>query len=377
MNNLQFEEEFEGLELTEGSINFPIISKSSQAQKNKLPHFPPSSKMSINKEIVRAEEEKGEYPSTGLFLEPDLPLRSSLSGMSTSCDQANFMSVASITQEIKEDIENLKEKEVNKNIENEKEGYKKIYDKPTRNSLRKIGKSLVRGSELNMDIKRLIRMGIKKEMMRVPQKIDISMYRINSTKCLDKSKKVLILDLDNTLIYFNPTYNKYSTNTSMNGLNLEITECGDYSFYLRPMILPFLIHMSNIYTLIIFTAADKAYAKAILREIERLAGGKQLFELVYTRRHLKICLGGILIKSLIKGVDDKDILVLDDSFLHWFHSPHNYIPIQRFRGDYIDSWVQPLEHYLDYLSQVPDVRVVNKYCFRVYHQVLKLFANHH
>ena len=202
----------------------------------------------------------------------------------------------------------------------------------------------------------------------------------------NSSKRVLILDLDNTLVLAYPgeeimntvnivnTVNIGSTGNNISDItnitNITNTENRKQSIYhtynlqipflLRPEALSFLKSVHREYHIIIFTAGESSYARDILQTIEVLAQ-QQLFSFYYSRDHLGHIKGStnLYIKRLIHGIPERNIAIVDDSFLPWFHSIRNYIPVSSWRGDINDSSLSLLLAYLGYIRSVPDLRDSN------------------
>ena len=116
--------------------------------------------------------------------------------------------------------------------------------------------------------------------------------------------------------------------------------------------------MNKLYNIVIFTAADADYAQSILNRIENLAG-EELILCIYSKNHLGKLENGFPVKRLIENYEESKTIVVDDSFMSWFHCPRNFVPIRPFRGYSKDISLLTLGAYLRELGDVFDVRKVN------------------
>ena len=143
-------------------------------------------------------------------------------------------------------------------------------------------------------------------------KIDISIPYINNPPL---KKYSLILDLDETLIHF------------------SIKNSKEGELYLRPYLTDFLLSVSKIYEIIIFTAGLKEYANLVLNIIEKKIG-KKIFDYRLFREHTIIDDNQNHIKDLSKiGRDLKNILIVDNIAENFLYQPENGILISSFFKD--------------------------------------------
>ena len=181
----------------------------------------------------------------------------------------------------------------------------------------------------------------------------------------EEHKKVLILDLDNTLVLNQMFTNKGAHRDLYSGFahnaikgTIHYTKEKEFSFLLRPFSVDFLHKMKKLYYLVVFTAAETKYARRVLEKIEVIAGEK-LFDFFYSRSHLGHLGNGFPVKRLIAGVEESEIVVVDDSFMYWFHCPRNFIPVKPFIGEIKDKTLITLANYLEVLANTQDVRELN------------------
>ena len=185
-----------------------------------------------------------------------------------------------------------------------------------------------------------------------------------------KKQKVLILDLDNTLIQTlkEASALEYYQN---NPDKLEVIMAKDIPFLMRPFLLEFLKCMKRYYKIVVFTAAGAKYAQKILTKIQLLAGEK-LFECVYSQRNIVYLADGIPIKRLLGGIKEKMQVILDDNILLWFHCPKNYVPIVPFRGQSTDRTLISVASYLIMLAHARSIHSFNRKHLRISHTIKKL-----
>ena len=166
--------------------------------------------------------------------------------------------------------------------------------------------------------------------------------------------KILILDLDNTLIFSYPSQKNISDN-----FDLFFYTDTQIPFIVRPFLIDFLLRMKKLYKIIVFTAAEKQYAAEILTTLNKLAK-ETIFTDYYTKEHLYDYEGELVFKRIISGISENEIIIVDDSVSYWLHLVNNLIPIPSFRGDSQDKSLVVLYHYLEILSTVDDIRVINE-----------------
>ncbi|CAD8063290.1 unnamed protein product [Paramecium sonneborni] len=142
-----------------------------------------------------------------------------------------------------------------------------------------------------------------------------------------KYEKVVVLDLDETLIYHK--HNKTQV---------------------RPFCHEFLLRLSRICTLILFTAAKKEHAINMLKIIDP---NKKFFKAICTSEHM---VGNV--KDLrIFQTDLKDILIVENSPKKFIAQINNGIPILPFEGQQTDNQLELLLSFLEIVLLVDDVRL--------------------
>ena len=190
-----------------------------------------------------------------------------------------------------------------------------------------------------------------------------SPYRVKgkkSSKSLNKNvitlnsrKKILILDLDETLVHSstkNPFPNKKN-------LILDIKDI-KYKIYviIRPFLEKFLQEMSLYYDLYIYTASIPQYSKTLVKILDK----KKVIIQVLHRDHCLNIYGKRLKDLTIFNKDLKDIIIIDNNPAFYVLNKENGIPIQTWIGEPKDKELLKLIPILKYLSKVKDVRPIIK-----------------
>ncbi|CAD8057850.1 unnamed protein product [Paramecium primaurelia] len=161
----------------------------------------------------------------------------------------------------------------------------------------------------------------------IEQPKEIVDKRIVKLKKQQKNHKVVVLDLDETLIYHK----------------------NDQSI-IRPFCKQFLDRLSKICTLVLFTAAKIEHATNMLKLIDPK---KQYFKAICTIDNM---IGKV--KDLrIFQTDLKDIVIIDNSPYNFIAQINNGLPILPFEGQNDDNQLEELLSYLEDLLLVDDVRI--------------------
>ena len=192
---------------------------------------------------------------------------------------------------------------------------------------------------------------------QMPENINLQNFNIESKKFPTfsnynpkKSKKTLILDLDETLVHsgFHP-FNRKSDFT----LNIKV-DGKNHTIYVlkRPYVEEFLSEIAPYYEIIIFTASISEYASPLLDMLDKnkLTSGR-LF-----RQH---CLfnHGLYLKDIkIIQKDLKDVIIIDNNPVSYVMNQHNGLPILTWYDDLNDRELINFIPLLKYLSTEDDVR---------------------
>ena len=208
---------------------------------------------------------------------------------------------------------------------------------------------------------------------------------------LQKGRKVLLLDLDETLIhsdfsleYINDKDIKYDKIIKFKEKENEFEEnYEDYDMrrkkirnslfneekeykvgiFVRNGAKTFLTEVSKYFDVGIFTASVKEYADAV---IDFLDPNKNLIEFRLYRNNCININDKFFIKDLriIQGVDIKDIILLDNSIYSFTSQLNNGILVNSFFNDKNDiELFNVYEYLINYLLKADDVRTINEQFF--------------
>ncbi|XP_055515019.1 CTD nuclear envelope phosphatase 1-like isoform X3 [Leucoraja erinacea] len=159
----------------------------------------------------------------------------------------------------------------------------------------------------------------------------LSRIRINQMK-----KKILVLDLDETLIH------------------------SHHDGVLKPTVRPgtppdFMLKASQWYELVIFTASMEIYGAAVA---DKLDNNKKILNRRYYRQHCTLELGSYVKDLAAIHNDLSSIVILDNSPSAYRSHPDNAIPIKSWFSDPGDTALLNLLPMLDALRFTSDVRSV-------------------
>ena len=191
-------------------------------------------------------------------------------------------------------------------------------------------------------------------------------YPKNEIKRLSKSKKILLLDLDETLIHadFNKEYendpkNPYDTIISFVSEN----ELNNVGIFLRPGVKLFLENLSKFFEIGIFTASVSEYADEVIKFLDP----ENNFIKFKLYRNNCITVNEILrVKDLriLKGIDLKNIVLVDNNMYSFAAQLNNGILINSFYTNKNDNELCNVYGYLiNYIYHAEDVRKVNEEIF--------------
>jgi len=166
-----------------------------------------------------------------------------------------------------------------------------------------------------------------------------------------KDQKVLILDLDETLIHCTEKPNENSVIVKMP------SKGGEATFYIkkRPGLEKFLSQMSKHYVLILFSVATKTYISSILKVLNI----EDHFSLILDRTFCKSSGINTYSKDIsILGLSPKSVIFIDDSIENAKMQPQNTLIIQQFIGDENDRELSIISKYLIRTAETEDLRTV-------------------
>ena len=184
---------------------------------------------------------------------------------------------------------------------------------------------------------------------------------------LEKNKKLLILDLDETLAHSDLDFSlkdKIQKYDIILHFNSDEEKNIPIPLLIRPWTKEFLDYAVQEFDLVIFTASDKQYANEIIDFIEK---DKKYFKMRLYRNHCLFIEPGLYIKDLRIFSDYKnieDIIILDNSLFSFANQLNNGILITSFFSDLNDTFLENVKCYLEYIKIQKDIRLMNKESFR-------------
>ena len=163
----------------------------------------------------------------------------------------------------------------------------------------------------------------------------------------DTSKKTLILDLDETLLHstFDPVESDHQVPIKIG----EVVHTVHVS--LRPHVHEFLLHVSQMYEIVIFTASLSNYADPVIDLLD-------IHKVVKYRLFRDSCFHyqGNYIKDLnVLGRPLKDTIIIDNMPNSYYFHVNNAIPISSWFFDKSDSELMALIPFLEELYNEHDV----------------------
>jgi Dullard-like phosphatase family protein len=194
----------------------------------------------------------------------------------------------------------------------------------------------------------------------------LNMNRNEITRNVVSGKKVVLLDLDETLIHgdfqeeclndIDHPYDKIIKFTS-----LDEQEEVSVGIFIRNGVQKFLEEISKIFDIGIFTASSKDYADAVINYLDPNN------EFIKFRLYRNSCIrvNNISIKDLrIIGVDLKNIVLIDNNMYSFANQLGNGILINSFYYDKNDyDLFSVMSYLLTYIAPSDDVRKINEMFF--------------
>jgi len=179
-------------------------------------------------------------------------------------------------------------------------------------------------------------------------------------------KKILVLDLDRTLVYADYCHveiedPKATPNANPN--NQDPTNDNKTKqqviMQIRPYALEFLKNMAQLYDIVVFEASSYRFTEAIVSQLDP---GNQWISYVLDKTYCFQTSRGYYIKDLriFQNRDLKDIVIVDDLVYSFGLQLDNGVPIVEWKGDENDRELMYLEKYLRELYECDDVRRLNR-----------------
>lgn len=178
-------------------------------------------------------------------------------------------------------------------------------------------------------------------------------------------KKLLILDIDNTLIYSHKDINVN------HDFVLKFNDGDVYYVNKRPYLDEFLNYCKNNFRIGFWSAATENYVNEVLKHIL----GDLKPELVWSEKRCTFKIQQtffeytkVVYKKLKKvwkkkdlNVSKKDVLILDDTYSTYKYNYGNAINIDRFFGEEDDIELLRIVDLLESIKECDDVRIVPKF----------------
>ncbi len=169
-------------------------------------------------------------------------------------------------------------------------------------------------------------------------------------------KKLIILDIDETLIFSTENLLEYEPDFSF----------GQFHTYKRPFLKEFLEFCFENFEVAVWTSATESYAAEIINQI---FSKDQHLSFFWTRSRCTISYDEELRESIHtkkmwkirrKGYDLKHVIVIDDSPEQWKSSYGNLVRVEKFLGQKDDKELKLLIEYLKKLKDAENIRAIGK-----------------
>eukprot|EP00835_Amoeboradix_gromovi_P006070 NODE_653_length_5514_cov_0.694552.p3 type:complete len:220 gc:universal NODE_653_length_5514_cov_0.694552:3016-2357(-) len=167
------------------------------------------------------------------------------------------------------------------------------------------------------------------------------------------TKKTLIIDLDETLVH--ASFAAIDNPDLIVEIELDKVKHCLYVL-LRPYAKEFIVEMSKIYELVIFTASLSKYADPVVDFIDTL-------RLVNFRLYRQHCTyhKGIYVKDLSQlNRNLERVIIIDNSPASYCFHPENAVPVTSWFSDKADTELIVLSNLLKDMATVHDVRTILK-----------------
>lgn len=170
-------------------------------------------------------------------------------------------------------------------------------------------------------------------------------------------RKVLVLDMDETLVH--------ATCAKEGDYQLQVTgEIGfEIGLKLRPFVKDFLLKMSQIYEVVVFTSSQQSYADTVLNFLDP---SHTLIHHRFYRQHCHfISTTAYKDLRLFTGIPLPHIIICDNVIANFALQLDNGVPVKTWTGDKKDQELVFLAQYLGKLVGAADVREVNRETFKL------------
>jgi CTD small phosphatase-like protein 2 len=183
----------------------------------------------------------------------------------------------------------------------------------------------------------------------------------------NQNKKLLILDLDETLVHSDLDFLLKEKNVKYDTIlhfDSEEEKNIPLPLMIRPGLYKFLDYASENFDLVVFTASDQDYADTIINYIEK---DKKYFKMRLYRNNCIFIEPGLYIKDLRifnSWKNMENIIIVDNSLFSFANQLNNGILITSFFDDKKDTFLYNVKDYLEYIKNEKDIREINKESFR-------------
>ena len=179
---------------------------------------------------------------------------------------------------------------------------------------------------------------------------------IDDKKNINQNKKMLILDLDETLVHSCLKPIQIKGHSIQPDIALQVKFHQNYhNVYVlkRPYVDEFLEEMDKYYNIIIFTASVQEYADPLLDKLDK----KKVIKVRYYRNSCTLDKNGKFVKDLGTLYKDlSNVILLDNNPISYSYNKSNGLPIITWHFDKKDKELKNLIPVLQFLSNVKDVR---------------------
>lgn len=197
----------------------------------------------------------------------------------------------------------------------------------------------------------------------VPTNIELPEFdeeTMKKIKSFDRNKKILFLDLDETLIHsdLDGEYDNFDTVITLKSGGLD-AEDSKFNLLIRPYYKEFLEYAKEKFNVVLFTAGLKEYAESIVRYIDP---ENKYFHLKLYRDSC-YNFNNIFIKvlTIINTFDLKEVIIVDNCIFSFCLHLENGILVSSFYNDKEDKELLKVIDYLEEnLVNSPDVRLKNE-----------------
>ena len=183
---------------------------------------------------------------------------------------------------------------------------------------------------------------------------------------LSVHSKLLVFDLDNTLVYSTPAATGCPHQLSV---QLSTGKAITAGLHIRPWARECLQLASQLFEVAVFTASFRCYSDQVISLLDPANS------LIQHRLFREDCLrleGKVLVKDLrlIENFALKDIAIVENSVASFSLQLSNGVPVSTWSGETEDCQLRELMLYLGPLARCEDVRVLNREVFGTYYASL-------